>query len=744
MTFLQPLLLLALPLIAMPLVIHLLNQRRHQTIEWAAMHFLRKAKRLNTGVAKLRYWLIMALRTAAVAGVILALSRPISTGWLGSVGTSDRAVLIVLDRSPSMELQDSKSQQSKRQVALQRLDALFQTTSSRSRRFLLTTGLEGPKEILPHEKLVDLAESTPTAASTDLPGLLEKGMQSIAELSLASVDIWVCSDLQSSDWSPSDGRWQSIKERLTQNPNVRLLSLHYPARDDPNLSVSVGNLQRIENLGVSELSLEIQVRQTSGAMEPKTVPVTIHLPGTRRTVEVELQGTEARLGDVRIPLESNAAVVSGFVELPPDANPADDTYHFVTSPPAVQTALLVAESPAVGDLLEVALSTPPDDDTETRVQRIAMSEVTEQLSLMPRLIVWQGAITGKQQSDFLKRYLARGGRLFLFPSETDPAQSNIVSQTSSQPEDPDSPGSKSQQSSERETGSQNELGFSVGAWQSFDDPAAVQTWRTESDIVRNTSSGESLPLGDIALKRWFPYQGSDLLSLAKIQSGKSLLSKRSSDAGVLYLCHTLPTEDSSNLAEDGVCLYILMQRALADSDGDENNSGSVEAGSRRIAKLEDWRACDERSEKNLPWERWLQPGAYRFEDQLVAINRSTLEDTSPALRESDLSQLLQGTGFQLLQDDTGSDQSLAKEVWRVFIVLMILFLIGEAYLSLPSKFVKSKQRELVTLSPGSAWQLPADGGTTRDRSAASTSMASASAVAAAWGSETRNRGSAPS
>jgi len=36
MTFLQPLLLFALPLVTLPVIIHLINQRRYQTIRWAA------------------------------------------------------------------------------------------------------------------------------------------------------------------------------------------------------------------------------------------------------------------------------------------------------------------------------------------------------------------------------------------------------------------------------------------------------------------------------------------------------------------------------------------------------------------------------------------------------------------------------------------------------------------------------------------------------------------------------------
>src|SRR4029079_9795850 len=53
MTFLQPLLLFALPLVTLPVIIHLINQRRYQTIRWAAMIFLLAANRMSRGYAKL-------------------------------------------------------------------------------------------------------------------------------------------------------------------------------------------------------------------------------------------------------------------------------------------------------------------------------------------------------------------------------------------------------------------------------------------------------------------------------------------------------------------------------------------------------------------------------------------------------------------------------------------------------------------------------------------------------------------
>ena len=86
MTFLQPWMLVTLPLVALPLIIHLINQRRFQTVPWAAMQFLLAAKALARGYSRLRHWLIMLLRMLAVAAVILAVGRPLSRGWLALAG----------------------------------------------------------------------------------------------------------------------------------------------------------------------------------------------------------------------------------------------------------------------------------------------------------------------------------------------------------------------------------------------------------------------------------------------------------------------------------------------------------------------------------------------------------------------------------------------------------------------------------------------------------------------------------
>ena len=120
MRFMQPLLLIGLPLAALPIIIHLINLRRHRTVDWGAMMFLLKATQQKTGRTRLRHFLILLARVLAVLGIIFAISRPMAGGWFGLFGGKPDTVIVLLDRSASMSRQDMQLGRTKRDVALTR------------------------------------------------------------------------------------------------------------------------------------------------------------------------------------------------------------------------------------------------------------------------------------------------------------------------------------------------------------------------------------------------------------------------------------------------------------------------------------------------------------------------------------------------------------------------------------------------------------------------------------------------
>ncbi|MHC5062627.1 MAG: BatA domain-containing protein [Planctomycetota bacterium] len=100
MGFLNPLLLWALPLAAVPIIIHLLNKRRHRKIRWAAMEFLLRAMKRNRRRLRMEHWLILLLRTLAVVFLVFLVARPQLGGT--SLGTQRTHHVLCLDDSASL------------------------------------------------------------------------------------------------------------------------------------------------------------------------------------------------------------------------------------------------------------------------------------------------------------------------------------------------------------------------------------------------------------------------------------------------------------------------------------------------------------------------------------------------------------------------------------------------------------------------------------------------------------------
>jgi hypothetical protein len=97
------LLTLGLPLLAAPLIIHLINLRRHRRIEWGAMQFLLESQKRNKKWILLKQLLLLLLRTAAIALVVLMLAGPsIRSSWASLFGSGVTHHLVLLDDSYSM------------------------------------------------------------------------------------------------------------------------------------------------------------------------------------------------------------------------------------------------------------------------------------------------------------------------------------------------------------------------------------------------------------------------------------------------------------------------------------------------------------------------------------------------------------------------------------------------------------------------------------------------------------------
>lgn len=109
MSFTSPWLLWALFAASIPIIIHLVNRWRHRSVHWAAMEFLLRAARETRGTKKLLHYLILALRVLAVAALVTAFARPLLSSFFGWGSSGLNEVLLVLDRSASMDARPDKT-----------------------------------------------------------------------------------------------------------------------------------------------------------------------------------------------------------------------------------------------------------------------------------------------------------------------------------------------------------------------------------------------------------------------------------------------------------------------------------------------------------------------------------------------------------------------------------------------------------------------------------------------------------
>ncbi|MGO9109244.1 MAG: BatA domain-containing protein [Thermoguttaceae bacterium] len=89
--------------VAAPLLIHLINMLRHQRVEWAAMEFLLASQKKHQTWVILKQLLLLLLRMAAIAMVVLALAQPLLPDRWGSfLGAQPTHHIVLLDDSYSM------------------------------------------------------------------------------------------------------------------------------------------------------------------------------------------------------------------------------------------------------------------------------------------------------------------------------------------------------------------------------------------------------------------------------------------------------------------------------------------------------------------------------------------------------------------------------------------------------------------------------------------------------------------
>ncbi len=659
MTFLAPTLLIALPLAALPVIIHLIHLYRRRQVKWAAMIFLLAAQRMNKGLSRLRQILILALRVLAVAALIFVITRPLAGGWLGLTGGAPDSVLVLLDRSASMEQQNLATGVSKRVAGLRNLTkAINDAVGARSRLVFLDSALGKAEPIEKADALLDLPQAEVTETAADIPALLQGALDYITTNKTGRTDVWLLSDLQQSDWDAAGGRWETLRSAFATLQGVRFHLLAYPQVAPDDLAVSVDRVVRRETSEKAELLLDLRVVRHADHPPPLEVPLRVVINGAATTMKVTLTENELVLQAVALPIDKALKRGWGRVELPVDASAANNSFHFVFDEPPVLRSVIVSDDEAESGPLQAALSAPADPARKYTAAVLGTKRAAEIPWEETALIVWHAPIPHADDvlARQLQNHVAAGRAVLFLPPET-PDETPI-------------------------------FGLHWDRWTraASDKPDAVEWWRNDADLLANTRDGAALPVGTLEVLRRCGIAGEGA-ALARVADRQPLLMRATVEStGSAYFLGTLPGPSASSLARDGVVMFALLHRALADG------ASTLGKAQQRIAAATVlgpdpalWRRVEETGDGVIAGNLPLRAGVVITGDQIVALNRPPGEDQPGVLSPTALNELFAGLDFRVLTDSLEDGRSLTNEVWRTFLIAMALMLVGEALLCMPER-----------------------------------------------------------
>lgn len=408
-----PLLWWGLPLVAAPLVIHLINLLRYRRVEWAAMEFLLASQKKYRTRALLRQLLLLCLRTVAIAGLVLALAQPRWPSALAGLFGGGGEHLILLDDSYSMG--DLSANAGERAAAESAFDRGRQVTErvaadlagsgagdilsvglfSRlaagddSDRLLIDRLSLGPGELPRVRDLLGQTAPSSTSIGPQTP-------LAVAASPAAGGDrprtAWIVSDFRSRDWQPEETAL-AVRQLADAGWTIRLVDCGYPPPAAGNLAVT-----RLEAVGGVPAAgvvvpVELEVRN-DGQDAARDVPVALREDGVARAglriAEIPAGRSVTRRFDVRFQEAGSHAVEA---RLPPDILPADDAGSCGLDLASAIDVLLICDDPAEslrqGDALYVSAALAPGGAAPTGLRpRIESPAALTTLDLAAFDVIW--------------------------------------------------------------------------------------------------------------------------------------------------------------------------------------------------------------------------------------------------------------------------------------------------------------------------------------------------------------------
>lgn len=432
MSFTLPTLLtFGLPLVAIPLLIHLINLRRRRRVEWAAMDFLLQSQKRNKKWIFLKQLLLLLMRTAAIGLIALMLAGPVATSaWARFLGRGVTHHIVLVDDSYS--LSDRRDWRMVFDEARDAVRAVLQQANQQTESQLVTlvrfseaerlTAGAGPdvdrQALTPAvlDQIEEMLEQWTPAESTAGP---IEALQAAARLPESATDetriVYVVSDFRRPQWQDVSLLQQLFGAIRSEAKQLQFIQCVEQTR--PNLAVT--RLAPEAGLRAAGVECWMELSVANYADTPAGALVEIEQDGSRLpAVEFE----EIEPGETATRRFRTVFATAGphqlVARLESDALQADNVRYFAAQIPATLPVLIVdgSESGDDGNYLRTALSPGGKNlaGWSPQVERPAFLRRHDRLDRFAAVYLLDVPRLDPAELEALEEYVAEGGGVGIF------------------------------------------------------------------------------------------------------------------------------------------------------------------------------------------------------------------------------------------------------------------------------------------------------------------------------------------
>jgi hypothetical protein len=446
MSFLFPTLLaVGLPLVAVPLLIHLINMRRQQRVRWAAMQFLLESQRRNKRWIFLKQLLLLVARMTAIAVLVLMLAHLVLRNeWLRLLGTGTTHHLVLVDDSYSMS--DRWGNTSALAEGKRAVQAIVDQADGQSNAQLIT--------LLRFSEAAKLsAGAQPSVFNEPINDAFRSRLESLlASWEASQTDVGPADALKAVPRLPLAGGEQTLIVYLVSDFRARQFS---SATEVRKLLGDLGETDRVAQIHLVRCVRETRPNLAITALEPES--------GVRAAgVEMWMRVTVANYGDapargVTVQMEQDGDALPAIVldDIPPrdevthkfrvqfagvgahalsaalsaDAVETDNRRYFACDLPAAQPVLVIDGSKDGRGGRQLSLALAPGGNTRTgwqpHVEPANFLADTERLNQQAAVCLLDVPRLADDESAALEDYVRDGGGVAIFVGpDTDRAYYN--------------------------------------------------------------------------------------------------------------------------------------------------------------------------------------------------------------------------------------------------------------------------------------------------------------------------------